>query len=57
MIFEKISYLKLSKMLKKSKFKPAKMFKMAVFGASKFDFTENLSGRYILKFPHCASMP
>ena len=46
----------MSKVPKYSKFRAAQMFKMAVFGASKWpkiEFTENLSARKFLKSPHC----
>ena len=54
--FWNISHLQMSNLSKSSKFKAAKMFKMAVFGASKWpkiEFTENLSARKFLKSPHC----
>ena len=46
------------KMHKKSKSKGSKCIEMAVYGPYKFlqiDFTENLSDRKVIKFPHCGA--
>ena len=51
--------MKKCKNFKKSKFRASKFVKMAIFETSKsakLDFTENLSGRKIAKFPHCVTV-
>ena len=45
------SHFQMSKMFKNSKFRAAKMAKMPVLEA-KIDFTQDLRGSKILKFPH-----
>ena len=56
MVFETISYLKMSKFSKNSKFGAVQIVKMTVFGASKQPKLISrtiMSGRKILKCPYC----